>query len=323
MPANAQDLTNRIRKMHHQLRKWAGQNGFEAYRVYDRDIPEFPYIVDVYRDHAVVYDKSNPNWEQSLKPDEVTDAVATALGIPPNRMHWKTRARQKGKNQYERLEQSNERLDIAEGALHFQVNLSDFLDTGLFLDHRPLRQAISRLPGSGLTCLNLFCYTGSLSVAAAKAGFEVTSIDMSATYLNWARDNFRRNDLRIDAHHFIQADATNPPDMGTWGASPLSFDLICIDPPTFSNSKRMAGTFDVQRDHGALLAAYARYLAPGGVLVFSCNRRDFKIDPDIPGLTYWRNVSSASIPKDFRDVKIHTCHLLHRPGETPHLGLLD
>lgn len=319
MPATSQDLSNRIAKVAKLRQKWARKESVTAYRIYDKDIPELPYIVDRYGDQVVVYDRSNPNWIQTLTPDEVVLAVASGLDLDPATIHFKTRLRQKGKNQYEKISTNAARFSVEEGPLKFLVNLTDYLDTGLFLDHRPLRREITKLDGTGKSCLNLFCYTGSLSVAAAFAGFQVTSVDMSATYLSWAEDNFRHNGFDLKKHAFLRADATEDPQEWRPKLTPSKFDLICIDPPTFSNSKRMDGTFDVQRDHQGLLQSFAPYLAQNGLLVFSCNKRGFKLYAAISGLQLLHDVSAASIPADFRDTKIHDCYLFSTPNNTPNL----
>lgn len=329
-------LFNRLRKVMRQRRPWAARQRFEAFRLYDHDIPELRYIVDMYGKHAVVYDRTRAIAEDLHDDDDETSAsaddslmasaadgdasistesisdltagIASALNIDLAQIHIKKRRRMPGTLQYQKLGSDGASFTVREGDLLFLVNLTDYLDTGLFLDHRPLRQQFARSQSQRL--LNLFCYTGSISVAAAYAGATTTSVDLSHTYLDWAKENFKANGLKPEQHRFEQGDARAFLADGP-GRDPL-YDLIFFDPPTFSNSKRMRGSFDVQRDHATLLDQALAFLKPGGVLYFSTNRRRFHLDERFnrrPHLNV-TDCSESSIPEDFRDRKIHRCFRL-------------
>lgn len=329
-------LFNRLRKVMRQRRPWATRQRFEAFRLYDHDIPELRYIVDIYGKHAVVYDRTRAIAEDlsdadDMAPDsdkdgsdnsdddtqaasapteELIAGIASALQFEPARIHLKKRRRMPGAQQYTKLGSDGASFGVREGDLLFLVNLTDYLDTGLFLDHRPLRQQFARTPVQRF--LNLFCYTASLSAAAASAGAITTSVDLSHTYLDWAKENFKLNALQPEQHRFEQGDARAFLAAGP-GRDPL-YDLIFFDPPTFSNSKRMRGSFDVQRDHGQLLDQALSFLKPGGALYFSTNRRRFQLDERFsrrPNLSI-EDCSESTIPEDFRDRKIHRCFRLQR-----------
>ena len=227
-------------------------------------------------------------------------------------MHVRTRRPQKGATQYEKVDEQREFHRVREGRYEFLVNFTDYLDTGLFLDHRLTRARIGEL-AAGKRFLNLFAYTGSVTVHAAGGGaVATTTIDMSRTYLDWAKRNLALNKLAGPTHGFVQADCLQ------WLAEEserghLSYDLIFIDPPTFSRSKRMEDDFEVQRDHVVLLQQAARLLAPGGIIVFSNNYTRFRLDTH--GLAAFRieDITRATIPKDFeRNARIHCCFMLTR-----------
>jgi 23S rRNA (guanine2445-N2)-methyltransferase / 23S rRNA (guanine2069-N7)-methyltransferase len=215
----------------------------------------------------------------------------------------KIRSRQKGTSQYHKLNDRGEFIEVREGPCRFLVNMTDYLDTGLFLDHRPTRAMLADM-AQGRRFLNLFCYTGTATVHAALGGASATtSVDMSATYLDWAQRNLELNGIRGREHRLVRADCLEWID-----ACGEKFDLIFLDPPTFSNSKRMEGTFDVQRDHVAMLKATARLLGEGGVLVFSCNRLKFKLDTGSLGGLAVEDISKKTIQPDFeRNPRIHQC----------------
>ena len=228
--------------------------------------------------------------------------------MPSEQIVLKRRERQSGKQQYEK--QSNERRTMAvrEGQVNLLVNLRDYLDTGLFLDHRPTRLQIASL-AQDKRFLNLFCYTATASVHAAKSGARCTSVDMSNTYLNWGKDNFALNDLSMEYHRFIQADCLKwlQDDKG-------EYDLIFMDPPSFSNSKRMDGVLDIQRDHSELIRGAMEHLAEDGLLIFSCNLRRFRLDEALGNDFEVKDVSRSSVPQDFaRRDNIHVCfHIRHK-----------
>ena len=297
-------FTNRLTKTLRARRPWARRLGTDAYRLYEEDIPELRLIVDVYGDHAVVYDKSTAvSRDFGFDAAQLRLAVATPLGIPEAQVILKLRRRMPGDAQYQRLGGDGGRFLVREEQSRYLVNLTDYLDSGLFLDHRPLRQRLRRL-APGLRLLNLFCYTGSVSVAAAQSGARTTSVDLSHTYLEWARDNFRASGLDPDGHDFVRADCVAY--LKTQGAA-RDFDVIFLDPPTFSNSKAMTGVLDVQRDHGRLVEGAMARLASGGVLYFSTNRQRFWLDERLSQLFAVADITNETIPEDFRNRTIHRC----------------
>lgn len=281
-----------------------------CYRLYEKDIPEYPYIVDVYAEKVVLYEKGisisegdhQLNLLRSEHLKQIKLAIQEVLEIPEKNIFHKTRERKKGKNQYLKNKNSHEYFEVCENDMKFRVNLQNYLDTGIFLDHRPLRKWIKK-EARGKRVLNLFSYTGTLSVAAALGGGKVTTIDMSKTYLDWAIENFHLNKILLEQHHFIQADIIQ------YLKEELSemFDLVVLDPPSFSNSKRMDDIFEVQRDHSMLIDQLMSNLNKGGSLYFSNNLRKFKLSPDIYHRYQVEDLTASSIPKDFRDQKIHVC----------------
>jgi 23S rRNA (guanine2445-N2)-methyltransferase / 23S rRNA (guanine2069-N7)-methyltransferase len=240
--------------------------------------------------------------------EEAISVLAEVTGLPMDAIYWRTRRPQKGKSQYEAIAEADERVVVEEGGLRFLVNFTDYLDTGLFLDHRKTRARIREL-AKGRRFLNLFCYTGAATVYAAAGGAaSTTSVDMSRTYVEWAKRNLAVNAL-AGRHEFIQEDCL------AWlaEARPERFDLIFLDPPTFSNSKRMEREFDVQRDHVELIRASAALLAPGGLLLFSTNFRKFKLDAEALKDLQVRDITRSTIPQDFaRDAKVHACFEIQR-----------
>ncbi|MFN8791662.1 MAG: class I SAM-dependent methyltransferase [Bdellovibrionales bacterium] len=296
-------ILNRIEKNYRKLRPWSERNRFEAYRLYDRDIPEYPFILDVYRDYLVVYDKSNPLLDQDKAHLQPTlEAALKVLKLPESQLVIKKRVRHEDTEQYEKLSGTGREFAVQEGAFRFRVNLWDYLDTGLFLDHRPSRYKVSKI-SRDRTVLNLFCYTGSVSVAAALGGGKITSVDLSNTYLEWTQRNFEENKIPQTEHQFVQEDVFE------YLRSPVSrarFDLIFLDPPTFSNSKRMKDTLDVQRDHRFLIESCLGRLQPGGLLLFSTNKRKFRLDPGLGSSAQLQETTKSTIPMDFHDQQIHT-----------------
>ncbi|TPD50678.1 MAG: bifunctional 23S rRNA (guanine(2069)-N(7))-methyltransferase RlmK/23S rRNA (guanine(2445)-N(2))-methyltransferase RlmL, partial [Thalassolituus maritimus] len=299
-------FANRLKKNMKNLGKWANRENVHCYRIYDADIPEYAVAVDRYEDWLHVQEYVPP---KSIDPQvaekrllDVLAALPEVTGVPAEQIVLKRRERQSGKRQYEKQSDEKRTLTVREGQVSVLVNLRDYLDTGLFLDHRPTRLYIAK-QASGKRFLNLFCYTATASLHAAVAGAKTTSVDMSRTYLNWGRDNFRANDLNPDGHSFIQADCLQwlKDDTG-------EYDLIFMDPPTFSNSKRMEGVLDIQRDHVDLIRMAMDRLAPGGTLIFSNNLRKFSLDREALSEFSIRDVTGKSIPKDFeRRQNIHVC----------------
>ncbi|WP_101776349.1 bifunctional 23S rRNA (guanine(2069)-N(7))-methyltransferase RlmK/23S rRNA (guanine(2445)-N(2))-methyltransferase RlmL [Pasteurella oralis] len=309
----AQDFANRLQKNCKKIEKWAKQQGLNAYRLYDADLPEYNLAVDRYDDHIVVQEYAAPkNIDENKARQRLLDAVTATLqvtGVETNKLILKVRQKQKGTNQYEKLANKGEYFYVNEYGAKLWVNLTDYLDTGLFLDHRLTRKMLGEM-AKGKDFLNLFAYTGSATVHAALGGAKsTTTVDMSNTYLNWAEQNLLLNDLEGKQHKLIQADCLQ------WLAGcERQFDLIFVDPPTFSNSKRMEESWDVQRDHIKLMTHLKRILRANGTIVFSNNKRGFKMD--FTGLAELGlsavEISTKTLPLDFeRNKHIHNCWLIN------------
>ncbi|MDH5518068.1 MAG: bifunctional 23S rRNA (guanine(2069)-N(7))-methyltransferase RlmK/23S rRNA (guanine(2445)-N(2))-methyltransferase RlmL [Gammaproteobacteria bacterium] len=305
---------NRLQKNLKHLKKWARKNQIDCYRVYDADIPEFAFAIDVYNDWYHVQEYQAPGKIELSKVKkrqlEMQCVVKELTADDGSRLIFKTRTRQRGVSQYEKQREDKHFLQVQESGLLFDVNLTDYLDTGLFLDHRMVRQLI-RQESQDKRVLNLFAYTGTASVyAAAGHAKSITTVDMSNTYLNWAKRNFRLNNFTDQAYHFIQADCIN------WlKENRKKFDLIFLDPPTFSNSKRMESSFDIQRDHLFLVKTCMAALEKDGLLIFSNNMKSFKLDYD--ALTersfVVEDITRATMPEDFNRPKtIHHCWRISR-----------
>jgi 23S rRNA (guanine2445-N2)-methyltransferase / 23S rRNA (guanine2069-N7)-methyltransferase len=320
--AGSAAFANRLRKDLKHLSKWAKREGVTCWRVYDADLPDFAVAVDVYDcedgvRRGVLSEYEAPREIDVVKASgrlrEAVAAVPGVLAMAETELRVKVRKRQKGEAQYERLGETGRFHVVREGAARLLVNLDDYLDTGLFLDHRATRRMVADL-AAGRTLLNLFCYTGAVTVQAALAGATAsTSIDLSNTYLEWARRNLELNDLPASAHTLVRADVT------TWLAKAAPdpagprFGVVFLDPPSFSTSKAMEDTLDVQRDHVRLVRDAMALLEPDGVLVFSTNLRSFKLDEAaLEGLRI-EDVSAKTIPPDFeRNPRIHRCFLVRR-----------
>jgi 23S rRNA (guanine2069-N7)-methyltransferase / 23S rRNA (guanine2445-N2)-methyltransferase len=300
-------FANRIRKNRKRLASWVKRESIECYRLYDADMPEYAVAVDIYGDAVHVAEYQAPKGidpaaaERRLQ--EVQAALPQALAVAPETIVYKQRRRQRGDAQYQKQDSQGEFFPVREGQASLLVNLRDYLDTGLFLDHRPLRLRIAA-EARGKDFLNLFCYTGTASVHAALGGARsTTSVDMSRTYLGWLRKNLANNGLGEQAHAMEQANCLD------WLQSCKSqYDLILLDPPSFSNSKRMDSSFDVQRDQVELVRAAMGVLREDGVLYFSNNRRGFKLDPELGQDYDCADISAKTIDPDFqRNRKIHCC----------------
>ena len=308
----AELFARRLEKQARHYRRWP-KKGIECYRLYDRDIPEVPLLVDRYGERLYLAEYDRPHdrtvAEHADWLDLMRKTAAETLETPLKHTYLKRRQRQRGDAQYTRVDHSADSFLVEEGGLKFEVNLADYLDTGLFLDHRLTRDMV-RSEAAGRRMLNLFCYTGSFSVYAAAGGArETVSVDSSRTYLDWARRNLQHNGLDPDqGHRQIRADVMSwlhdlPAD--EW------FDLAVVDPPTFSNSKDLDHDFDVQRDHVGLLGLVLAHLSPGGLLFFSTNFRRFKFDAASlseasAGITL-HEISRQTVPPDFRNRRIHRC----------------
>jgi 23S rRNA (guanine2445-N2)-methyltransferase / 23S rRNA (guanine2069-N7)-methyltransferase len=272
-------FANRLKKNGKSLKGWLKSNQIDCYRLYDADIPEYNVAIDIYGEYLVIQEYAAPKTIDEQKAtkrlQEVLYWAPKVLQVPTDKVVLKTRAKQSGKNQYQRVDKSKQSITINEHGALFKINLWDYLDTGLFLDHRKTRQIVAK-KSKNKSLLNLFAYTGSVSVQAALHGASsITTVDMSNTYLNWAQDNFDLNKLNGHKYEFIQADCLDWLKKNT-----TAFDVIFIDPPTFSNSKRMEDSFDVQRDHVDLITDALKSLADGGEIFFTNNKRNFKMDFD-------------------------------------------
>jgi 23S rRNA (guanine2445-N2)-methyltransferase / 23S rRNA (guanine2069-N7)-methyltransferase len=306
-------FANRIKKNVKQFEKWAKKERIDSYRLYDADLPEYNVAIDRYVDYVVIQEYSAPaTIPEAVTKRRISDvllALPGALGIHPDRITLKTRERQKGANQYQKLDERKVEVITQEYGAKFKLNLTGYLDTGLFLDHRVTRKLVGD-KSKGKNVLNLFAYTGSASVHAAIGGAKsVTTIDMSNTYINWAKENFALNGLSGKQYDFIQADCLQ------WikENGHQKFDLIFIDPPTFSNSKRMEDSWDVLRDHAEMLVGLIKLLSPNGELIFSNNKRKFKMDIDMlnqAGIDV-TNIDHLCLPLDYkRNPHIHNVWLL-------------
>ncbi|OAI11005.1 23S rRNA (guanine(2445)-N(2))/(guanine(2069)-N(7))-methyltransferase [Methylomonas lenta] len=315
----AEMFGNRLRKNVKKLSKWVKQNQVHCYRLYDADLPEYAVAVDVYQGDMTWVNVQEYESPKTIDPAKANQRLAGAmaeipkvLGIAPEQVFLKIRRKQKNTDQYEKQGDSGRFHVIEEGGCKFWVNFEDYLDTGLFLDHRPIRLLIQQ-QAQGKRFLNLFAYTGSVSVHAAIGGASSSvTVDMSNTYLDWAKRNFALNGITGD-HKLLRANCLSwLAEQAAAKPSP-QFDLIFLDPPTFSNSKKMDEAFDIQSDHVPLLKNAASLLAPGGILYFSTNFRRFKMDSAALAGLKIEDISASTIPEDFaRDQKIHYCWKISR-----------
>ncbi|MEM9302152.1 MAG: bifunctional 23S rRNA (guanine(2069)-N(7))-methyltransferase RlmK/23S rRNA (guanine(2445)-N(2))-methyltransferase RlmL [Pseudomonadota bacterium] len=302
----ARMVSNRIAKNRKRLGRYFADGSISCYRAYDADIPEYAVAVDVYGDRLHVQEyqapASIPEATTRRRLEEAIAGARHAFDVGPGAVFVKARARQRGSRQYERLSDEGAVSWVEEDGLRLRVNLSDYLDTGLFLDHRETRRRVRGM-AAGKSFLNLFCYTGSVSVHAAAGGASRTlSVDLSKTYLDWAEENLRRNGFHDANHRLLRADCLQ------WlETAEQRFDVIFLDPPTFSNSKAMRRTFDVQDDHVWLLEKAVGLLEPGGVLIFSNNARRFALDESITERMDVEDITAATTPPDFSRKRPHRC----------------
>jgi 23S rRNA (guanine2445-N2)-methyltransferase / 23S rRNA (guanine2069-N7)-methyltransferase len=318
----ARMFANRLAKNLKRLASWAQRAKVSCYRVYDADMPEYAFALDLYR--TLEPEESWLYVQEYAAPAEIEleavrrrrrEALSTltqVTGISPERIRVRTRRRTRGAEQYEKIAERARFHIVDEAGLKLRVNFDDYLDTGLFLDHRITRARVREL-AAGKRFLNLFAYTGTATVHAAAGGaVDSTSVDLSRTYLAWARENLALNGLAGPPHQLVQADCRE------WLKEaqqlPARYDLIFLDPPTFSNSKRMEGVLDVQRDHGELIDACARLLAPEGLILFSTNSQRFRLDEALASRYAIRDLSQATLPEDFkRNPRIHRCFEVRLP----------
>jgi 23S rRNA (cytosine1962-C5)-methyltransferase len=317
-----QMFRNRLSKMFRHISKLARRQSVTCYRVYDHDLPEFPFCIELYEDkiylaeyrrrHGMT-DEEHDQWLEDCLP-----SISEILEIPDERIYFRQRQRKAGRlGQYEKLASEQEFFTVKEAGLSFRINLTDYLDTGLFLDHRITRGMV-REESKDRLVLNLFCYTGSFSVYAAAGGAAVVdSVDLSRTYLNWAEENMKLNGLlgtgpagspptgpSLPICHFIHADVKQWLDE----QPPEKYDLVIMDPPTFSNSKRMKDFLDIQRDHAELINQTLRIMRPGGILYFSNNFRTFQLEADKIKAASIKDITKATTPFDFQGKLFRWCY---------------
>jgi 23S rRNA (cytosine1962-C5)-methyltransferase len=303
---------NRLKKVKRIIGKQAKQQQISCYRLYDRDLPEFPLIIDIYGEEVLVTEYrsqhrlSEEEYEQWLT--DSLEVVQHVLEKTPEQIHLKERKRKESRqDQYQKTDNQKTFFEVSEGGLKFLINLTDYLDTGLFIDHRITREMV-RKESMGKKVLNLFCYTGSFSVyAAAGNAAQVVSVDLSNTYLDWAKRNMELNGFKGAAYEFLRADVTQ------WlgGVPDKSYDLIILDPPTFSNSKAMKDIFDIQLQHVELINTCIEKLADAGVLYFSTNARKFEMDVEsINGVI--NEITTATTPFDFKGKLLRWCYKIKK-----------
>ncbi len=335
------DFSNRLQKKYKHLKKWAKRNQITCFRLYDNDIPEIPVVLDIYQSESSAHLESNlfayiALYERPYEKDEkeedewflaIINATSTTLQIPPEHIFTKTRKKQRGLSQYEKTAKTNATIPIQECGMQFTANLSDYLDTGLFFDHRPLRNIIKN-ECCGKSVLNLFCYTGSFSVYAACGGARsVTSVDLSKTYLKWAEEHLLQNVSNIYAngkpfdksnYRYIHSDVIQfLINKCTEKANTQNrWDIIILDPPTFSNSKRATNVLDINQDWAKIVNACFDLLNPEGVLYFSTNSKGLKFDSTLVNLqAQIRDITTLTIPEDFKDKKPHRCWKIEKRGQ--------
>ena len=316
-PSDVAPFTNRLRKNLAHWHKWARRRGISCFRIYGRDVPQFPFAIDWFEtvspraETHLHVQEIDTGWKRSDADYTawliaVCDSICEVCGVPAAQLHLKRRERQRGTSQYEKLDdEAAEVFVVEESGLRFEVNFDAYLDTGLFLDHRPMRAMVAEniaaraRHGAGTRFLNLFAYTGSFTVHAARAGSDhSTTVDLSNTYQAWTARNLALNGIDTRRHQLVGADALAWLDSAVVARE--RFDVIVLDPPSFSNSKKMAGVLDVQRDHVRLVSQCHALLADGGELFFSTNLRSFRIDEPLVQQCGLREISHQSVPEDFR-----------------------
>ncbi|HEV3414393.1 MAG TPA: class I SAM-dependent methyltransferase [Puia sp.] len=304
---------NRLQKVWRHVSKLAKRQGVTCYRVYDHDLPEFPFCIELYEDKVYLAEyqrrhgmaeEDHAAWMESCVP-----VISEIVEVPDERIYFRERRRKAGRlDQYEKLASEQEFFVVGEAGLSFRVNLTDYLDTGLFLDHRITRGMVRR-EALGRRVLNLFCYTGSFSVYAAAGGaVAVDSVDLSKTYLAWAEVNMELNGFADASRRFIHADVKQWLDEAPEGY----YDLVVMDPPTFSNSKRMKDFLDIQRDHAELINKALRAMVVGGVLYFSTNFRRFELEREKIMAASVKDITNATTPFDFQGKLFRWCYKIIR-----------
>lgn len=320
-------FANSIRNSYKHVRKWAKRTETNCFRLYDREVPHFPLAIDFYAGRICVHYFA-PSREEEEPSEELVNEVArvikSLLDIEADQIFWRTRARTKITRQYEKIGEDGDHFQVQEFGIKFWVNLTEYLDTGLFLDHRETRHYVSKI-AKGKRVLNLFSYTASFSVHAAAAGAAYTkSVDLSNTYTAWAKENFALNNLSLDTNEVVRDDCMQflQPEI----YRNLRYDIIIIDPPTISRSKKMDDLFDIQKDYIVLINLSLKLLNPNGVIFFSTNSRKFSFDENQFSKAIIKEVTSQTLPLDFSDKRIHRCWKItavpkvQNPPQAPHDG---
>ena len=310
---------NRLVKRARHLRRWPTKRGISCFRLYERDIPEIPLVVDRYENYLHITEYERPHDRDLARHrawlDLMRETAAESLAVPLENTFLKQRRKGDITGQYHKLDNAGKKIVVHEGGLKFLVNFSDYVDTGLFLDHRVARKMVMD-EAAGKRMLNLFAYTGAFSVYAAAGGAKsTTTVDLSRTYLDWAGENFQVNDLGGQQHQFIASDTIE--FLETAAGQRKQYDLVICDPPTYSNSKRTDSDWDVQTGYVSIFEHLKRIVSPQGVVYFSTNFRRFKFDEEfIESLGFeFREISKTSVPEDFRNRRIHRCWRLVRVSE--------
>jgi 23S rRNA (cytosine1962-C5)-methyltransferase len=308
-------FTNRLLKVYKHKSKLAKRQGVTCYRVYDHDMPEFPFCIELYEDKVYLAEylrrHGMTDEEHDAWLDECMAEISRLLEVPISKIYVRQRKRMshRAENQYEKLEEKKEFFTVEESGMKFLVNLTDYLDTGLFLDHR-ITRGIVKEQCEGKRVLNLFCYTGSFSVyAAVGKAASVTSVDLSNTYLTWAEDNFAINLLK-DKNRFLFMQADVKQHLKT--LTPNSFDLVIMDPPTFSNSKRMKDFLDIQRDYAEMLNDVLQATTDGGTVYFSTNYTKFEMDVSAIKASEIKDITKATTPFDFEGKLKRWCYKIRK-----------
>lgn len=296
-------IKNRIRKNYQHLRKWARRTSTNCFRVYDRDIKEYPLAIDFYAGRfCVQFFSYDGDVLSSELREEINQILSSLFGASDSFIYWKVRAKRDRTEQYEKLADKEQFFYVLEYGVKFKVNLHDYLDTGLFLDHRETRRMVAAA-SKGKRLLNLFAYTCSFSVHAALAGASFTkSVDMSNTYTEWGRDNFTLNALSLQTNKIVREDCLKFLDQEEG-----KYDIVVIDPPTISRSKKMDQMFDIQMDYPVLIQRALKLLSPEGIIFFSTNSRKFKFDVSLFSGCDIRDITDKTIPPDFHKKNIHQC----------------
>jgi 23S rRNA (cytosine1962-C5)-methyltransferase/23S rRNA (guanine2445-N2)-methyltransferase / 23S rRNA (guanine2069-N7)-methyltransferase len=298
------EIKNKLLKNYKHRKKWAKRNSIDCYRLYDKEIPQYPYLIDIYKDQVLLYDRRIDKIDQDKESlyQETLESLCEIFNITSEQIIIKKRIIQTKDQKYTKMDKTKNQFIAQEGKAKALVNLQDYIDTGLFLDHRPMRTFLAS-NSSDKRFLNLFCYTSMVSVHAAIGGAKTTNVDLSNTYINWSKENFNVNELKMEDHQFITQDVFKFLDE----FSKDKFDTIFLDPPTFSNSKKMLDILDIQRDQELLVTKCMRMLEKDGILYFSNNKRDFSLSKKIEELFSVKDITARTIPEDFKDKKIHVC----------------